>query len=112
MPHKDVVSIYLQEELTKGRVAGPFAHSLISYGQISRFGVIPKHHKPDSWRLIIDLSHPHNHSINDGIPSSFVFNQIHFYRQCYKPDFAPWKRNNDGQNRYKECLQITPGSPC
>ena len=68
--HKDVVSIYLQEELTKGRVAGPFAHSLISYGQISRFGVIPKHHKPDSWRLIIDLSHPHNHSINDGIPSS------------------------------------------
>ena len=68
--HKDVVSIYLQEELTKGRVAGPFAHSLISYGQISRFGVIPKHHKPDSWQLIIDLSHPHNHSINDGIPSS------------------------------------------
>ena len=68
--HKDVVSIYLQEELTKGRVAGPFAYSLISYGQISRFGVIPKHHKLDSWRLIIDLSHPHNHSINDGIPSS------------------------------------------
>ena len=52
--HKDVVSIYLQEELTKGRVAGPF----------------PKHHKLDSWRLIIDLSHSHNHSINDGIPSS------------------------------------------
>ena len=71
--HKDVVSTYLQEELTKGRVAGPLAHSLISYGQISRFGVIPKHHKPDSWRLIIDLSHPHNHSINDGIPSSIKY---------------------------------------
>ena len=33
--HKDVVSTYLQEELTKGRVAGPFAHSLISHGQRS-----------------------------------------------------------------------------
>ena len=64
------MSTYLQEELSKGRVAAPFAHSLISYGQISRFGVIPKHHKLDSWRLIIDLSHTHNHSINDGIPSS------------------------------------------
>ena len=40
------------------------------HGQISRFGVIPKHHKPNSWRLIIDLSHPQGYSVNDGIPSS------------------------------------------
>ena len=68
--HKEVVDNYLQEELSKGRVAGPFTHSLVPHGQISRFGVILKHHKPDSWRLIIDLSHPHDHSINDGIPPS------------------------------------------
>ena len=68
--HKQVVDSYLQEELSMGRVAGPFANSLVPHDQISRFGVILKHHKPDSWRLIIDLSHPHNHSINDGIPSS------------------------------------------
>ena len=47
--YKEVVSTNLQEELFEGRVAGPFAHLLISYGQISRFGVIPKHHKSDSW---------------------------------------------------------------
>ena len=68
--HKQVVDSYLQEELSTGRVAGPFPNSLVPHGQINRFGVIQKHHKPDSWRLIIDLSHPHNHSINDGIPSS------------------------------------------
>ena len=110
--HKDVVSIYLQEELTKGRVAGPIAHSLISYGQISRFGVIPKHHKPDSWRLIIDLSHPHNHRINDGIPSSLCLIKYISIDYAINQIFVPWKRNNDCQNRYKECLQITPGSPC
>ena len=37
---------------------------------ISRFGVIPKHHQPGKWRLTIDLSHPSDHSVNDGIPKS------------------------------------------
>ena len=31
---------------------------------VSRFGVIPKQGK---WRLILDLSSPHDYSINDGI---------------------------------------------
>ena len=35
---------------------------------ISRFGVIPKGHQPNKWRLIVDLSFPKGHSINDGIP--------------------------------------------
>ena len=68
--HREVVDNYLQMEVSERRVAGPFTHSLVSNGQISRFGVIPKHHKPNSWRLIIDLSHPHGRSINDGIPPS------------------------------------------
>ena len=66
--HKEVVDNYLQTEVTAATVASPFARSLVQNGQISRFRVISKHHKPDSWRLIIDLSHPHNHSINDVIP--------------------------------------------
>ena len=37
-------------------------------GHVSRFGVIPKNHQPDIWRLIIDLSHPKGYSVNDGIP--------------------------------------------
>ena len=33
----------------------------------SPFGVIPKKHRPDAWRLIVDLSHTENDSVNDGI---------------------------------------------
>ena len=31
------------------------------------FGVIPKKNRPGKWRLIIDLSSPNGHSVNDGI---------------------------------------------
>ena len=31
------------------------------------FGVIPKKYKPGKWRLIFNLSAPHNHSVSDGI---------------------------------------------
>lgn len=37
---------------------------------ISRFGVIPKSHQHDKWRLIIDLTYPNGHSVNDGIAKS------------------------------------------
>ena len=46
----------------------------------SRFGVIPKNHQPDKWRLIIDLSHPKNYSVNDGIPKDLCSNKIYYYR--------------------------------
>ena len=35
--------------------------------QISPFGVIPKRNRPGKWRLIVDLSSPHDHSVNDAI---------------------------------------------
>ena len=67
--HPDVVSLYLAEEVSAGRVLGPFpadrAYALAWH--ISRFGVIPKHHRPDQWRLIVDMSFPPEASINDGI---------------------------------------------
>ena len=34
---------------------------------VSRFGVIPKRHQPGKWRLILDLSCPAGHSVNDRI---------------------------------------------
>ena len=49
-------------------MAGPFPHHSIHGGQVSRFGIIPKHHQTNSWRLIVDLSHPPGFSVNDGIP--------------------------------------------
>jgi len=33
------------------------------------FGVIPKNHHQNKWRLITDLSHPPGSSVNDAIPS-------------------------------------------
>ena len=57
------------KEISLGRVAGPFPKHVMPVGQISRFGVIPKSHQPNSWRLIFDLSHPKTGSINEGIPN-------------------------------------------
>ena len=66
--HPEVVQTYLQEELTQGRigVVTPYPH-IAKICHISPFGVIPKKSKPWKWRLILDLSSPSAHSINDGI---------------------------------------------
>ena len=51
-----------------GRVLGPFPPSLLGDVQISPLGVVPKKGL-NRWRLILDLSSPEGHSVNDGIPS-------------------------------------------
>ena len=65
LEYPQVVDDYLQAEIAEKHVIGPFCKA---HAHISRFGVIPKHHKPDKWRLIVDLSHPADFSVNDGIP--------------------------------------------
>ena len=68
--HPDIITKYLQEEGQKGRVIGPIETSQAGkIKQISRVGVIPKGHTPGKWRLIVDLSSPTGHSVNDGIDS-------------------------------------------
>lgn len=37
--------------------------------QTSPFGAIPKKHRPNKWRLIVDLSSPQGHSVNEAIPT-------------------------------------------
>jgi len=61
-----VVDDYLSLEVSAGRVVGPFPPRAVPHVHISRFGVIPKG-RSGKWRLIVDLSHPRGHSINDGI---------------------------------------------
>lgn len=61
-----VIEEYLGNEVALGRVVGPVENLDV---QISRFGVIPKGHQKGKWRLILDLSHPENNSVNDGIDS-------------------------------------------
>ena len=67
--HPEVIDNYIQNELSAHRMAGPFSVDECCFVNINRFGVIPKHHQANKWRLIVDLSHPEGFSINDGIPS-------------------------------------------
>ena len=65
----DVISAYLAREVDLGRMTPlPPTPSLAPpLLQLSPFGVIPKKHKPDKWRLVVDLSAPEGYSVNDAI---------------------------------------------
>ncbi len=54
---------YLRKEVQEKRVWKVNGEGV----QCSPFGVIPKKGKPGRWRLIVDLSAPEAHSVNDGI---------------------------------------------
>ena len=58
---------FIRGEVQAGRVIGPLQD--VPQVHVSRFGVIPKQGQPGRWRLILDLSSPHHHSVNDGIAS-------------------------------------------
>ena len=78
--HPSVIDLYLLRELQKGRVADPYSISPIPNLHVNRFGVIPKKYKPGKWRLILDLSSPLGHSVNNRIPNK------PFSSQCMKVD--------------------------
>ena len=69
--HPEIISAYLQREVELGRmqVIPPAAGLHPPFLQLSPFGAIPKKHKPGKWRLIVDLSSPHNASVNNAISS-------------------------------------------
>ena len=56
--HPSVIDEYLANEVSLGRVAGPFTIAPLPLLHVSSFGVIPKKGQPDKWRLIVDLSSP------------------------------------------------------
>ena len=59
-----LVEEYLEAEVQAGRIVWPLD---MPYVKSSRFGVIPNHNQPGKLQLSLDLSSPHNHSVNDGI---------------------------------------------
>ena len=65
--HTSVIDEYLGNEVSRGRVAGPFDSPPLPNLQVSSFGVIPKRGQVGKWRLIVDLSSPMGSSVNDGI---------------------------------------------
>lgn len=67
--HQEVVSKYIQEELTLNHT-GELGSMQIAHRfgtQISPIGVIPKKGRLVAWRLIMDLSSLEGYSVNDGI---------------------------------------------
>ncbi len=62
-----IIAEFLASELRSGRVLGPIDPSSAVAIQVNRFGLVPKGHQPDKWRLIVDLSFPSGGSVNDGI---------------------------------------------
>ena len=62
-----VISESLSKEVAAGRLFGPLNPSHYPQVQVSSLGTVPKKHVQNKWRLILDLSHPKGHSVNDGI---------------------------------------------
>ena len=65
--HPDIIDAYIANEVALGRMAGPFVVPPYHNVQCSPFGVVPKKRQAGKWRLILDLSSPEGHSVNDGI---------------------------------------------
>lgn len=65
--HPQVIEEYLCNKVAQECILGPYSPSMLPSVHINRFGVIPKKHQPNKWRLITDLSFPEGHSINDAI---------------------------------------------
>ncbi len=61
--HRGVIHEYLENEVQCRRIWKVNAEGV----QCLEFGVIPKKGRPGRWRLIVDLSAPEAHSVNDGI---------------------------------------------
>lgn len=66
--HSQVIAEYLQDKCEEGVIGSLGDEAAQEVKQISQFGVIPEGHSPGKWRLIVDLSTPTDHGVNDGIP--------------------------------------------
>ena len=69
--HPEVVTQYIQNELLADHLLaiGPTELAAQLGLHVSLLGVIPKKGRANQWRLIMDLSSPYGHSVNDGISS-------------------------------------------
>ena len=67
--HPQIIRDYLAREESLGRIhrLSPQDLSTLPLIQVNPFGVIPKRHRPNKWRLIVDLSLPTGKSVNDAI---------------------------------------------
>jgi len=62
-----VINEYIQEEVAAGRMIGPLPRSILGGVHCSPVGLVPKGRESSRWRMIVDLSYPPGHRVNDGI---------------------------------------------
>lgn len=67
LEYPSVINDYLQVEVSCSRVAGPFTRQPIPGLHVSHFGVIPQNNQLGKSHLILNLSSPEGHRVNDGI---------------------------------------------
>ena len=78
-----VVCDYLRSETKAGTLIGPLEKMAVPGLHINRLGVIPKLQQPGKWRLIVDLSCPRKHSVNDWSVEGVLLSEIPFSgRRC------------------------------
>ena len=70
LDRREIVSSHLAKDCTEGRVLGPFKEQSLPQLDVNRLGMVPKHF-PGQWTLIVDLSYPEGHSVNDRIDESW-----------------------------------------
>ena len=88
--HPEIVSAYIQKELTAGRYSGPFSfaqlYSTLGPFRTAPLGLVPKPHS-SNFRLIQDLSFPRNDplqsSVNAEIDSSHFPCEWSTFAHCY-----------------------------
>ena len=69
----EIVSKYTAHEQVQGRLVEVSARKTEQWKvHPSPFGVIPQKSNPHKWRLIVDLSSPEDHSVNDGISNELA----------------------------------------
>ena len=68
------LELHIRDEVTSQhlQLVGSAWSPKLPQAHLSPLGVIPKKGRPNCWRLIMDLSSPHGHSINNGIAKNYA----------------------------------------
>ena len=99
----------LAGQTSLGRISGPYPLSQCSLRcTVAGFGVIPKNHQSNKWRLIIDLSHPQGNSINDGIPQHLCSLSYVSVDDAILNIFTIRKRNHASKIDIKSAFRLLP----
>ena len=105
------VHAYIAEKLTQGRIVGPLSPDIAEGIHISCFGVIPKRSSPDKWCLIIDQSHPEQHSVKDGIDPTLC--RVHYSSidEAVRHILTLGRRTSLAQVRHCTCISKHSSTP-